>query len=55
MRCNHAAGFIATILVIGLVGLNLVPSEKLFQSGSAIAAKDKPICDRNNLCLPPPV
>ena len=55
MRCNLVFGLAALLATAVFVNIN----SPIFSTSSApentIATQEKPICDRNNVCFPPPV
>jgi putative lipase involved disintegration of autophagic bodies len=57
MNCNQVARPLAAIFAAALIGMNFVIPNLAKSSlpGDAIAAKETPICDRDNVCFPPPV
>lgn len=57
MSYNYVARFLMTTFAATLIGMNFIAPNLAKSSlpGDVITTKDTRICDRHNVCLPPPV
>ena len=55
MRCNLAFGLAALLAAAVFINVNPPTFSALSVQENTIATQEKPICDQNNVCFPPPV